>query len=181
MVRTRHTTIEEFERFIMLPENEERRFEYIEGDVVEVVSNSYSSEVAANILIVLGVYVKSKKSGHITGADGGYQVGNDRYMPDVGFISKKRQPESSRETFIPNAPDLAVEVLSPSDKPRKVRTKIRNYMAAGTVVWLVDPEEKEIDVCIPGQPEKTLQIGDTLDGGDVLPGFRLAVKDIFET
>jgi Uma2 family endonuclease len=179
MVQTHYTTLEDFLRFISLPENEDRLFEYIEGEIVEVVTNHYSSEVAANILIRLGTYVQARKLGHITGEAGGYQVGNNRYLPDVGFISAGRQSESSHETFNPNPPDLAVEVLSPTDKPRKVRTKIENYKAVGTVVWLVDPEKKEVDVIIPGQPEKTLRLDDTVDGGDILPGFTLAVKDIF--
>jgi Uma2 family endonuclease len=180
MVRSHTSTIEDYERFILLPENEDRRFEYIEGEVVEVVSNSYSSRIAARILGRMLVYVERQKLGYITGADGGYEVGANRLMPDVGFVSKQRQPEPTYETFNPLAPDLAVEVLSPTDRPRKIYNKIKLYLEFGTVVWLVDPEEKEIDVFIPGQAEKTLRIGDTLDGGSVLPGFSLPLADIFE-
>jgi Uma2 family endonuclease len=180
MVQTQHTTLEDFMQFIFLPENADRLFEYIEGEIVEVVTNNYCSQVAARILSRIFIYSDSKGLGYVTGADGGYQVGTHRYLPDVGFISKKRQPKPSHDTFNPLAPDLAVEVLSPTDKPRKVLTKLANYKVAGTVVWLVDPEKQEVDVLIPGQPEKTLHLDDTLDGGDVLPGFLLAVKDIFE-
>jgi len=181
VVRTHHATIEEFERFITLPENDDRLFEYIGGEIVEVVTNNYCSLVAANILIALGAYVKSKKLGYVTGEAGGYVVGDQRYIPDVGFVSKKKQAEPSHDTFNPNPPDLAVEVLSPTDKPRKVRTKIVNYLNAGTTVWLVDPAEKEIEVYSPGKSVKTLGIDDTLDGSDVVPGFKMPVKDIFET
>lgn len=180
MVQTYRTTLEEFERFISLPENDDRLFEYIEGEIVEVVTNSYSSEIAANIMIRLGGYVLNQRLGHITGEAGGYQMGNNRYLPNVGFISKKRMPESPRTTFIPIPPDLAVEVVSPTDRPQNIRTKMVNYMNAGIVVWLVDPDEKEVEVYAPGQSVKTFRIGDTLDGGGVLLGFILAVKDIFD-
>ena len=179
MVQTRRTTLEDFLRFISLPENDDRRFEYIEGEIVEVVTNNYCSLVAARILIKVGTYVERENLGYITGADGGYQVGDHRFLPDVGFISRQRQPEPCYEAFNPNPPDLAVEVLSPTDKPKKVRAKLSNYTAAGTVVWLIDPDEKEVEVYIPGQAVKTYRLDDTLDGGDVLPGFSLAVKEIF--
>lgn len=179
MVQTQYATLEDYLRFIFLPENVDRLFEYIEGEIVEVVTNNYCSLVAMRIAGRILTYVESHGLGYVTGADGGYQVGSHRYLPDVGFISIQRQPEPSHETFNPNSPDLAVEVLSPTDKPKKVRTKIFNYTAAGTVVWVVDPEEKEVEVYIPGQPSKTLQLDDTLDGGDVLPGFMLSVKEIF--
>jgi Uma2 family endonuclease len=179
MVQTYYTTLEEFLQFISLPENDDRLFEYIEGEIVEVVTNNYCSLVAARILGRIITYVESRGLGYVTGEAGGYQVGDHRFMPDVGFISKQRQPKASHETFNSNPPDLAVEVLSPTDKPRKVQTKLEAYEAAGTVVWLVDPEKQEIDVRVPGQPKTKLRLDDTLDGGDVLPGFSLVVKDIF--
>ena len=103
-VQTRRYTVEEFDRMARLPENAERRLEYIGGEIVSVVSNSYSSEVAANILISVGSYVKSRKLGRVTGADGGYKVVNERYIPDVAYISQARQPEPSHEAYNPNPP-----------------------------------------------------------------------------
>jgi Uma2 family endonuclease len=179
MVQTHYTTLEDFLRFISLPENDDRLFEYIEGEIVEVVTNYYCSLVAARILSRILTYAEGRDLGYVTGEAGGYQVGDHRFLPDVGFISKQRQPKASHETFNPNPPNLAVEVLSPTDRPRKVQTKLEAYEAAGTVVWLVDPEKQEIDVRVPGQPKKTLRLDDTLEGGDVLPGFSLPLKDLF--
>ncbi|WP_119071434.1 Uma2 family endonuclease [Aggregatilinea lenta] len=179
MVQTHNTTLEEYLRFIALPENDGRRFEYVEGEITEVVSNNYCSLIAARILGRVIAYVEDRDLGYIMGADGGFQVGEDRYIPDVSFISKKRQLTPPHDTFNPNPPDLAVEVLSPTDRPRIVRTKIHNYTAAGTVVWVVDPEAKMVEVYTSGQPAKTLHLNDTLDGGAVLPGFTLAMRDIF--
>ncbi len=179
MVQTHYTTVEDYLRFIALPENDDRRFEYIEGEIVEVVSNSYCSLVAVRVVGEMFAYVKRTDLGSILGADGGFQVGEDRYIPDVSFISKKRQPTPPHDTFIPNPPDLAVEVLSPTDRPRTIRAKIHNYTAAGTVIWMIDPETKTVEVYTPGQALRTLHLNDTLDGGDVLPGFTLAVRDVF--
>jgi Uma2 family endonuclease len=60
-----------------------------------------------------------------------------------------------------------------------VRVKVGNYLAAGTVVWVIDPERKLVEVYAPGQPVRKVGVDSVLDGGEVLPGFTLAVKDIF--
>lgn len=179
VVQTRAYTVEEFDQFAALPENVDRRLEYIGEEIIDVVSNSYSSEVAANILILIGIYVKNNHLGRVTGADGGYMVAGQRFIPDVAFISKAKQPEPSHDPYNPNAPDLAVEVLSPTDDPGMIRLKMASYLAAGTVVWIVNTENKGIEIYAPGQPAQLVSIAGTLDGGAVLPGFTLAVKDIF--
>jgi hypothetical protein len=70
-------------------------------------------------------------------------------------------------------------VLSPNDNPREVWIKVINYLAAGTIVWVVDPELKQVEICESGQPVKRVGFDETLDAGDVLPGFTLVIKDIF--
>ncbi len=179
MVQTRRLTVEEFERLAEQPENADKRLVYIGGDVIEVVSNSYASLTAARILARLLLHVDEHRLGYVTGADGGYIVFEERYIPAVGFISKQKQPDPPRFTWIPKPPDLAVEVLSPTDAPEVVRIKVINYFQAGVTVWLVDPDRKQVEVFAPGQAVRQVGIEGTLDGSDVLPGFRLAVKDIF--
>ena len=100
-------------------------------------------------------------------------------MPDVGFISRASQPKRPRDTWVPQAPDLAVEVVSPTDGAKQIADKVVNYVHAGTLVWYFYPDEQEVKVYEPGQPVKTLTINDTLDGGRILPSFNLALKDIF--
>ncbi|MBZ0298506.1 MAG: Uma2 family endonuclease, partial [Anaerolineae bacterium] len=139
-------TVEEFEAVAQLPENRDRRLEYIGGEIVEVVSSNYSSKIAANFLAAIGVYIKGKNLGDVTGADGGYMVSGERYIPDVAFISRQRQPEPSHETWNPLPPDLAIEVLSPSDDEKEVAVKIANYLAANTIVWLVRAVDRRISV-----------------------------------
>jgi Uma2 family endonuclease len=173
-------TVEEFERFAEMPENAHRRLEYIGGEIVEVISNNYSSLVAGNILFFIKLYLREHGiQGYVTGADGGYKVVGEDYIPDVGFVSATRQPKPSHDVYNPIPPDLAVEVLSPSDEPDNTRIKIINYLAADTVVWVIDPDQKQVEVYMPGPAVKRLGMDDTLDGGDALPGFTLAVKAIF--
>ena len=172
-------TVEEFEQIAALPENADRRLEYIGGEIIEMVSNNYSSLVAALLLTKVFTFVLENNLGYVTGADGGYQVGEDRYIPDMAFVSKMRQPEPSHDAYNPNPPDLAVEVLSPTDDLNVMRFKVAGYLAAGTTVWVVDADKKQVEVYAPGQPPARKGADETLDGGNLLPGFTLAVKDIF--
>lgn len=176
--QTRPVTAAEFDRQVALPENLHRNLELIAGEIVEkVVSNPRSSSIAAWILGKLAVYVEAHDLGHVTGADGGYVVSGERYIPDAAFIAKARQPVLPDATYNPLAPDLALEVLSPANTDEEMRVKIVNYLAAGTVVWVVDPG-KRVEVHRPGQPVQILGPQDTLDGGEMLPGFTLSVQQI---
>jgi len=172
-------TAAEFDAFAQRPENADKLFEFIVGEIVEVPSNPYSSHIASRINRRLSEYVEDNKLGYVTGEQGGYQVAGERYAPDVAFISYERQPELARTGYNPQPPELAVEVISPSDKQNKLAIKVANYLLVGTVVWLVAPEEQTINVLIPGEKARELTIDDTLDGAPVLPGFTLAVKKIF--
>lgn|SRR5574341_672849 len=178
-VEVQRVGVEEFEALALLPENADRRLELIDGEIVELVSNQECSRIAGWILYFINAYLLEHDIGFATSADGGYQVGRDRYIPDVGFMSRARQPEASTEAYNPLPPDLAVEVVSPSEQMGDVLAKVNNYLLAGTVVWVFFPTNKEVGVFVPGQPARSLGMGDTLDGGDVLPGFKVVVKDVF--
>ncbi|NLX10966.1 MAG: Uma2 family endonuclease [Chloroflexi bacterium] len=180
-VHIQHITVEEFDEFVTLPENAERLFEYIGGEVVEGVSNQQSSAIAYRLGLLVGMYLLQNNIGMVgTGADGGYRIAGERYMPDVAFVSKDRQPEPSDQAYSPIPPDLAIEVLSPSNTAHEMRIKVVNYLSVGTVVWVVDPDRKRVEVYTSGQPVRQIGIDGVLDGGAVLPGFGVAVKDIFE-
>lgn len=179
VIQIQHLSVEEFDDWVLLPENAGQMFEYIGGEIVEVVSNNYSSMIGMFIGAMLTIFVRTHALGYVTGADGGYRVSGERYIPDAAFISKARQPQPFREAYNPNPPDLAVEVLSPTNDPGDMRVKIANYLLAGAVLWVVDPEAKRVEVYVSGQAAKTLTINDVLDGGSVLPGFSLPGRDIF--
>jgi Uma2 family endonuclease len=180
VLRTKPITGDEFDRFIKLPENVDLKFELIAGEIVEkMVSSPRSSAIGAFLAGLLAGHVRQHDLGRVTGADGGYVVGKEKYIPDAAFISKLRQPVQPNDAYNPLPPDLAVEVLSPSDDDDDIRIKVANYIAVGTVVWVFDPDKKRVEVYRNGQPPKVLGINDTLDSGDILPGFVVAVKDIF--
>jgi len=173
-------TVEAFMAFVLKPENADKRFELINGRIVEVVSNNRSSELAAYILGLLVAFVYKHKLGRVTGADGGYIVAGNRYIPDAAFITIAKQPQPCTVPYNPQAPDIAVEVLSPTDNQSDVRLKISNYLLAGTTLWLVNPDSQQIEVYQPGQQAVVLDMNSTLSGGQVLPGFSVPVREIFE-
>lgn len=183
MVLERHfVTPEAFDRFVDLPENADKLFEYIGGEIVEVPSNPFASEVGYNIGFAFKLHLRDHKiEGHVTGEAGGYIVAGEKYAPDVAYISETRQPELAKQGYNPNPPELAVEVDFPStyESARQLQIKIANYLAAGTLLWIVYPETKTVEIYAPGQPMRWVDIDGLLDGGAVLPGFKLAVKEIF--
>lgn len=173
-------SLEEFEQFVDLPENAEKLFELVGGEIVEVPVCWHNSVIASRFIGELYSAMRADNSGHITGEGAGYEVSGECYVPSAAFISLKRQPELPRVTgYVPNPPDLAVEVIAQEDNERLIGVKIVNYLATGTVVWAVYPAQQIIEVIAPGQPVKILGINDILDGGTVLPAFKLAVKEIF--
>lgn len=174
-------TAAQFDEWAVRPENIERNFELINGEIVEkMVSDPDASMITMFLGGLLSVYVLQRKLGRVTGPDGGYHVGQNRYIPDVGFIRQSRMPKNYEKGYIPAAPDLAIEVMSPTDSLKALHRKISHYLAANIVVWAIYPQEYEIEVHVPGQPVRVLGINDTLSGGDLFKDFSIAVKTIFE-
>ena len=172
-------SVEEFEDFVDLPQNDDKLFEYIGGEIFEVPSNPYSSKISARITTYLGMYLLQNDIGHLTGEAGGYKVSGERYAPDVAVILYDKQKKLARTGYNNNPPDLAVEVMSPSDNDEKLRIKVANYQAAGTIVWVVDPDNNQVEVYEVGKPVQVLDESATLTVETILPGFKLPVKDIF--
>ena len=180
-LKTPVMTPEQFDAWVLQPEQAEKAYEFIAGEIVEkMVSNQKSSQIAYKIGIFIGMYLIQHELGRLTGEQGGYIISGERYIPDIGYMSYARQPIDNDEAYNPLAPDLAVEVISPTDTPREMRVKVANYLAAGTVVWVVSPDDEQIEIYIPGQSVRVLGIDDTLEGGDVLPGFVISLKTIFK-
>lgn len=181
VTKIRLMTVEEYEEFIWLPENVDRDFEFIAGRAVDILTSPYASSIAAKFGMYIMGFVKEQKLGHVTGAAGAYRVSGEYYMPDVGYISYERVAKSdSDKWYCPLAPNLAVEVVSSSVETRNILIKVSNYLAAGTVVWVVFPDEVEVSIHIPGQAARVISADGEIDGGDVLPGFKLALKNIFK-
>lgn len=178
-------TVEEFLKVAQSAEYRDQRLELINGEIcVMSPSSSLNASVALRIGRFLDEYVEKHNLGYATGADGGYRLGHRNVLvPDVAFISAGRTRGPGDNVF-EVAPDLAVEVISPSETNRQVLDKARAYLQAGTeLVWAVYPREQLIDVIrLTGDDHldiETLTIEGVLSGGDVLPGFEIPVKSIF--
>lgn len=142
------------------------------------------SNIAVRFAARLVIFADDHGLGEVTGADGGYVLGRDPdtvLAPDGAFVRAERLPSAAeQEHFAPVVPDLVVEVVSPSDSMTKVDDKVTRYLAAGVwLVWVFHPRWRTVTVRRPNQPARVLGETDELDGEDVLPGFRLAVSEIF--
>ncbi len=174
-------TLAEFEAIDSLPQNASKILELINGEIDEKMpSNPRSSRVSVRVARYLDIFVEENDLGYVTGEAGGYHVSDrDMFAPDVAFISKERQPELPETGYNPVPPDLAVEVVSPTDSYKDVAKKVRTYLQNDTRMVLVfEPETETVTVHTP-DGQYTLDIEGTFDGGDVLPGFKLPLNKIF--
>jgi Uma2 family endonuclease len=139
--------------------------------------------IAGRIVARLGDHVERLGLGAVL-VEAGYvlQRGPDTVRgPDVSFVSISRlPPDQIPEQFIPGAPDLAVEILSPSSRWSDVEEKIADYFTAGArLIWVVDPGERRVIVRYPDRPPRVVATGESLAGGDVVPGFALPLAELF--
>ncbi len=161
------------------------QYELVRGVLRKMSPTSFRpSNIAARLIVRIGTFVEDHNLGEVTGADGGYKLEHDPdtvLAPDVAFVRADRVPPADeQDRFASLAPDLVVEVMSPSDRMREVEEKIDLYLENGVpLAWVFDPKRRRVIVRRPGQPEQVLREGETLDGEEVLPGFRLPVAAIF--
>lgn len=177
-------TTEEFLQYALLPENQDRRLEFVDGEISELVSNDKSSEINGIIHGLLAGFVYPRRLGRVKGADGGYTIAGEQYIPDCSFVSYKRQPKTTTESYPAIAPDLVVEVLSPGnlsspDERDKLARKVANYLSEGCELWLVYPDEEKLERFLPGQAVRTYRSGEVLEGQGVLVGFTLEISTIW--
>ncbi len=170
----------------LLALGEDAPFILIEGRLVEEMPSGFrSTRIAALFVAYLVMYARPRKLGEVCGADGGFILQRDPdtvLSPDAAFIRADRLSPSDQAIvgFLPTYPDLAVEVLSPSNRAGEVARKVEIYSKAGVpLVWVIDPERETATVYAHGREPVTLARGDALDGGDVLPGFTLPLDDVF--
>jgi Uma2 family endonuclease len=163
--------------------NEEKEYEIVDGQPEEKqMGGTQHGGIGVRLIIELGVYVKAHHLGGVYGPDTSFRIGKNERLPDISFIAASRVPdEGEPEGAWPLAPDLAVEIISPTDLYEKVMTKVIDYLTAGVrQVWLISPEHRTATVYSSVTESKILQATDELDGGDVIPGFRCRVADLFQ-
>jgi Uma2 family endonuclease len=171
------------EDLIAIQDRENRNCELIDGVLVEKPLGYLESSLTLWIGGLLLGFLKEHDIGNLSGESGSTRLmpGLVR-IPDISFISWDRLPNRMvpSEPILGLAPDLAVEVLSPSNTKREMDLKVREYFLAGVrLVWLVDPRKRTVRVYTAPDQSVRLTEGQTLDGGDVLPGLRLPLREVF--
>ena len=158
--------------------------ELVDGTLVEKPAGWEESVIAGLIIQALLNFVRPRKLGTVLGSDGMLRpVPGLMRAPDVSFIVRGRLKRYKRggERYPSIGPDLAVEVISKSNTRAEIARKLVEYFAAGTrLAWVVDPKTETIRVYQDPRKFIVLRAGDVLDGGDVIPGLRIPVEDIFE-
>ncbi|HEX6912225.1 MAG TPA: Uma2 family endonuclease [Longimicrobium sp.] len=172
------------DELLAMPDDGLRR-ELIEGEVhVTPPPGEEHGAVAAEILVSLGSHVRAQGLGRVFAAETGYRVGSDPdtvMAPDAAFVSRERiEQVGISKGYRAGPPDLAVEVVSPSDSFADVEAKVARWLAAGCrMVVVVNPARRAATVYRSRDDIVLLAEGDVLDGGDVVPGWRLPLRELF--
>jgi len=171
------------EQLLEMPEN--RWNELVAGELREMTPPCCRHAAAVSRLDrLLGNHVRKHKLGAVLAGDPGFIVARDPDTvlgPDIAFIRAERlAAEPLAEGFRPGAPDLAVEILSRGDTGKEVHNKALAWLDAGAaLVWVVNPARRTVTVYRSASDIETLSVGAELDGGDLLPGFRCPIADLF--
>src|SRR5258708_3076935 len=158
-------------------------YELHNGVLVEVPGSARrQTKLATWIVLLIGNFIMQQHlGGEVSGADGTYVL--SRYntrIPDAAYVSAERAKNQREDGFYVGAPDLAVEVVSPSNTPREMQERAGEYLDGdGGLVWIVNPATKTVDVYLPGGEIVSLSGDDVLEGYDVLPGLRLPLNTVF--
>ena len=162
------------------------RGELIRGALCETMPTGLThGEIVMNLGGALRNFIRPRRLGRLVGSDSGMVLERDPDTvrePDIAFISAQKLPLNVRLSgYYEGAPDLVVEIVSPSDGLREIYHKARMWISFGVLlVWVVNPDNHAIEVHRPNQPFLSLTENDILDGGEVLPGFNYPVRDVFD-
>ncbi len=161
------------------------RYELVSGELRMMSPAGWRhGELVFRLSILIGRHVEQHRLGRCFGAETGFliQQNPDTVLaPDIAFIAAINLPDTEPEqAYWPGAPDLAVEVRSPHDTDTRVRDKAKRWLTAGgQMIWDVDPAGQCVTVYRPNAEPRSVTCDETLDGGDVLPGFELSLSDLF--
>lgn len=169
------------DELLAMPDDGTHRYELVRGELIEMSPAGFDhGVVAGRIARHLAQYVYTHNLGEVPSSDTGYQVARDPdtiRQPDTSFVAAERLLKTRK--YFPGAPDLAVEVISPTDSYREVRAKVREYLAAGArMVIVIDPDDQTATVTTP-ERAVDLTIDDTLTAPDVVPGWSLPLRELF--
>ncbi len=161
-----------------------RLYELVDGILVEKPMGYPEGFLAATLIYYLQAWVLPRKLGAVGAPDSMMRLAPRRVrLPDVSFVRWEHFPNRQVHVDVPIpdlCPDLAVEILSPSNTVDEIRRKRGEYFDRGTqVVWIIDPRARTVEVFTAPAVSTLLQQADTLDGGTVLPGFTLPLQQLF--
>lgn len=183
-VPTTLLTAGEFWDWAHRPENRDRHFELERGKVVEVSRpGELHGVVCANVLWILGGYIRQTRKGYVCGNDTGviWECDPDTVKgPDAIFYDRNRSFGDLNPKWTEDPPVLAVEVRSPNDRMSRINRRIAQFLKWGVpLVWLVDPEDQTVTIYRADQPLEVLEADQQLTGDGHLPEFRCTVADFF--
>lgn len=169
-----------------LGEGDVRR-ELVNGEVKEMPPvGGVHGQITVRTCAWLGGYVREHGGGEVVAGDVGFVLNlpddPERVRaPDVAFVSAQRLPGGRLpEGFLVGAPDLAVEILSPTDNPIDIQQKVRDYLEGGArLIWIIAPQAKTVTVYRADGSARLLRENDSLEGEDVLPGLRIPLAELF--
>jgi Uma2 family endonuclease len=167
------------EQLLRLPDDG-RKYELVDGAAKEVPTGIRQGEIGAIIIYRLTPHIIGR--GFLTMSQAGFRMrGGNLRCPDVSFTRKERFPKKQApEGFGDAAPDLAIEIISPSEDDADVFRKLDEYFASGSEqVWLVEPDTQRVTVYRSLMNPQTYDAGEEITAGDLLPGFRCRVADLF--
>jgi len=161
------------------------RYELIQGELIKMTLGGHEhGGIAANLALPLGQHVKANRLGEVYATGTGFQLASNPdsvRAPDVAFVRRERVEAVGRsDGYWPGAPDLATEVISPGDLYIDVEQKVFDWLTAGTrMVIVVNPKRQSATVYRSVGKIAVLSADDTIDGGDVVPGWTMSVSDLF--
>ncbi|HEU0009481.1 MAG TPA: Uma2 family endonuclease [Verrucomicrobiae bacterium] len=165
-----------------LPKDGYKR-ELLDGEIIENPVHAYHGLVSVRMAVLLANFVQHYKLGEVFNSRTGFRLSEKILLsPDIAFVSKAtlRKILVAPDKFLQGAPDLVVEVLSPSDRLVQINRKLDRYFEHGTrVAWLVNWRKQQVHVYTPDSIESFTRPNDTLTGGAVLPGFKCRLSRIF--
>jgi Uma2 family endonuclease len=161
------------------------RYELVKGELIRMSPTGHEHGfILMNLASPLYQYVKTNGLGVVTAADTGFVLERSPdtvLAPDISFLSSSKFSAAGPTAgFWEGAPDLAVEVTSPSDRPKQVELKAKKWLASGTkLVWVINPKLRNVTVYRAPSNVTILSETDVLKGDDVVPGFQIKVAEIF--